>query len=179
MPFLTRMLDISTSLYSMDNRRNRCFSRSRASLSQRSLTVLQERITHQVRVHLKAMIRCIREEDLHSLQILNWKHLLIPEIQFNAIPLTISNRGKWKFRRMINTQETQLVTLPNYLSSISLKWEEEIHRQFLQETKIPPLQIWLATQNSIRIWDISYRASQRKRIIPAKVCLDFHPWALR
>jgi hypothetical protein len=163
----------------MDNRRNRCFSRSRASLSQRSLTVLQERNTHQVRVHLKAMICCIREEDLHSLQILNWKHLLIPEIQFNAIPLTISNRDKWEFRRMINTQETQLVKLPKYLSSISLKWEEEIHTQFLQETKITPLRNWLPTQNSIRIWDIRYRASQSKRITPAKVCPDFPPWALR
>jgi hypothetical protein len=179
MHFLTRMLATSTSLFSMDNRRSRCFSRSRASLSQRSLTVLQERNTHQVRVHLKAMIWCIREEDLHSLQNWNWKHLLIPENQFNTIPLTISNRRMREFRRMINTQETQLVKLPNSLSSISLKWEVQVHRQFQQEAKIHPLWNWLPTQNSIRIWDIRYRASQSKRIIPAKVCPDFPQWALR
>ena len=179
MHFLTRMLDTSTSLFSMDSRRSRCFSRSRASLSQRSLTILQERNTHQVRVHLKAMIWCIREEDLHSLQNWSWKHLLIPETLFNTIPLTISNRGKWEFRRMINAQETQLVKLPNFLSSISLKWEVQVLKQFPQEAKIPPLRNWLATQNSIRIWDIRYRASQSKRIIPAKVCPDFPPWALR
>jgi len=121
---LIRIVATSISLFNMDNRRNRCFFQSRASLSQRSRTLLQKRNTRQAREHLKAMICCIREEDSHSLQKGSWRHLLMPETLFNTIPLTahsgsISKRGQWKLPRMINSQETQLARSPNYLSSIS------------------------------------------------------------